>query len=414
MKKLTILAFGLHDNPHGYVGGGWTRTVEIFKRAKNTGVDYVLVETDPTFELPYTTYKLPEFYFSKPTNILKHPILFWKIILKAISIGVKRTRKGDINLILSPVEDFYNVFPAYITSKLTKVPWCATLHLAPLYGLLIDDEKKYTSKLSDLFWKNRYDLHRNIGLSILTALEYYTLYRILRDATQITYGSTIEDLKRIDPKISVIEVFPHIGFPLKEDTNISKSEKQYDAIFAATLKREKGIFDLINAWSLVVQKIKTARLVIVGRGDEKIVAQIYHQIKERKLEKNIEIGCDLSKGITRDEVWSFMKKSCVLIHPSTIDSWSQVILEALSHGIPVITYDTTASRFAYRKCNAVIMVPVGDISGIAENFFLLQNYDKKLSDDATNYAKLYRWADALKSERNAYEKMLKLSQSVNK
>ncbi|WP_404385093.1 glycosyltransferase family 4 protein [Caenispirillum salinarum] len=48
---------------------------------------------------------------------------------------------------------------------------------------------------------------------------------------------------------------------------------------------------------------------------------------------------------SRDELWEgFMKKSDVLVHPTYVDSFGMVVLEALAHGMSVIATDVYALR----------------------------------------------------------------------
>ena len=214
----------------------------------------------------------------------------------------------------------------------------------------------------------------------------------------------------MDERIKTREIDPGYGVDYERIFCIPASkEKVYDAIFAAVLFPEKGIFDVIDAWSIVVERRPSSRLCIVGRGSEETVKEIKTKIKGLNLEDNIFFPYDPLKGAALDELWVLMKKCKILIHPSVLDSWSLVIGEALACGLPVITYDIAPIRYAYGKCSAVFRVPVKDIKGIAEkaleiieNEYLLGEYSYR----ALESVKCYDWDDVVISERKAYENIL--------
>jgi len=102
--------------------------------------------------------------------------------------------------------------------------------------------------------------------------------------------------------------------------------KVFDLLTVGRLSREKGFNTLIEALSNI--KSKNFRLLIIGDGPEK--DNLKRQVKEKKLNKQI-----IFLGAKKD-VDQYFKKSDLFINSSLFEGFPNVVVEALSFGIPVI------------------------------------------------------------------------------
>ena len=419
VRKLTILIFALH-HPYstGYTSGAWVRLLEILKRAKAFNIHYVLTEPSPTFrDRCKVNYESIPVCSNDYEKILGSAF----VMLEATIKGIRRAIKRDIDLIVSPIEAPFCVIPAFVTSLITGIPWTAVIHNVPVYSRLPEDRLSqggYSVSFEDLHQYLKQNKHkgRRTHFVILSTILNYILYKILKTTTIIGVGTAVRDLNIIDKHIRVKEVFPANSIPLNEITKARIEEadesKEYDALFVGGLRSQKGIFDAINAWHLVARKNPSLNLYIVGKEREKgIVKRIEKLIERHNLIDNVHFLFDPLKGAPFvTDVWKSMKKSRILIFPSTIDAWSITVGEALSFGLPVVGYDIFALKHAYGDCEAVIRVPVGDVNQLAAKVMeLLENRRQlsKLGRDALQFVRnYYTWNDVVSAERLIYERLL--------
>jgi len=405
MENLNILIYIPHQDS-GQLGGAQVRTIEVIKRGKKHGINYTVVENKPSFR---NLYNLENVYEINSYGYPKSIISYFKMLIEFLFIGLKRIKRDDIDLIVSPYESPFCVFPAYVTSKLTGTPWTSLLQSVPVYWYITNHEKKYTSKFMDIY--RHLSIHKYHGDNVFfSAITRWLIYKMLRDTKVVAIRSIAKTIQKVDNKLKIIGLYPGYGIDYEKIFAIPNSDiKEYDAIFASALFSGKGVYDVIDAWSIVVKKIPSAKLCIVGRGNEQNAKKINKKIKKMNLETNIFLPYDPLKGASLEELWPLMKKCKILIHPSIIDSWSLVIGEALACGLPVITYDIEPIKEAYGNCPIVFRVNVKDIKNIAiKTLEILKNDNllKEYSIHAMECAKSYDWNNAVIAEKKVYELLL--------
>jgi len=110
--------------------------------------------------------------------------------------------------------------------------------------------------------------------------------------------------------------------------NLNLNLKKTIGIYIGTLKEVKGIEYLINA----LTQIKEANLeiLILGKGPkEKELKKMSNDLKIQNIK--------FLGEITHPKVYEYLKASDMLILPSLSEGLSNVLLEGLSQGIPIIT-----------------------------------------------------------------------------
>lgn len=132
---------------------------------------------------------------------------------------------------------------------------------------------------------------------------------------------------------------------------------RYEGCFCGSLRKNKGIYDLIKIWKLVTHRYPNSRLVIVGDGPE--YSSLLNKMKEMNLAKSIKLMRFISEG----DKFQIMKSSKVFIFPSYEEGWGIAVAEAIACGLDVVLYDIGSYK-SFDKY--VYMVEKANASKMAE------------------------------------------------
>lgn len=123
---------------------------------------------------------------------------------------------------------------------------------------------------------------------------------------------------------NIVDKLPKEMAPLKEKRLVS----------VGRLSPEKGYMDLLKIFKLLHQDHKDWTLDIIGDGKEKDKLEDY--ISKNKLDKFITLHGYRDK----EYIDKVLHKSSLYIMTSHTESFGIVLIEAMSHGIPCIAYDS--------------------------------------------------------------------------
>lgn len=128
--------------------------------------------------------------------------------------------------------------------------------------------------------------------------------------------------------VTNIQVIPNF---LKEYPSHIARLNNLQVIAVGRLSYQKGFERLIDIWKLVVQENSAWNLKIFGSGE--LYFQILDMIKEKGLEKNIEVLNPTSR------IYDELLDSSIFVLTSRYEGLPMVLLEALSCGLPVVSFD---------------------------------------------------------------------------
>jgi glycosyltransferase involved in cell wall biosynthesis len=126
---------------------------------------------------------------------------------------------------------------------------------------------------------------------------------------------------------------PHTYVPADAYNDRIQSAVSSDApryLYVGRLAPEKDIGTLLEAFSRVLQKVPSARMVLVGSGPERDALSA--QSKALHIEGAVDFAGSKDVDGLRDE---YARASCLVL-PSTSEPWGLVVNEALSYGCPVV------------------------------------------------------------------------------
>jgi glycosyltransferase involved in cell wall biosynthesis len=130
--------------------------------------------------------------------------------------------------------------------------------------------------------------------------------------------------------------------------------------FVGRLTRDKGVPELIDAFERVLDRVPSARLLLVGWFDE----------SEDGLSKELRARIDAHPGILRTgfvrDTEPYYRAMDVMVLPTWREGFPNVVLEAAATGIPVVTTLSTGSRDAVVPEVTGLLVPAGYPEAITE------------------------------------------------
>ena len=121
---------------------------------------------------------------------------------------------------------------------------------------------------------------------------------------------------------------------LIEKSDAVSDLKSSNIVSVGRLSPEKGFIDLIEVFSLVHEKYPSWKLNIVGDGEEK--KKILSHIKKYNLDDSVIMHGFLDKnGVSK-----VLSNSSIYVMTSYTESFGIVLLEAFSHGVPCVAFDS--------------------------------------------------------------------------
>ena len=166
---------------------------------------------------------------------------------------------------------------------------------------------------------------------------------------------------------------------------IPYSERQNRIICVGRLTMQKGFDYLIDAWSLISNNYPEWKIDIFGHGE------LEEDLNKMIMYNNLESSIIIHKPTER--IYEEYEYSTIFILSSRYEGFAIVLLEAMSCGVPCISFDCPngPSDIISQGENG-ILVPYADINKLAESieWMIEHNQDRqKMSENARNTAHSY-------------------------
>jgi len=297
-----------------------------------------------------------------------------RIINGALQAPSGPAAAGEKNIVISASDFWQDVLPAFIWKmrKRDQIAWVAYLHLlAPDPRVWFSAQNIFfkISQLVSVFLMRRSDRVFVVNNDIK---KYVARRGLARDKVIVVdNGIHLREIREIAPLYHV---------------------KKYDAIFSGRFHPQKGIFDLLRIWKMVVKRNKDAKLGLIGSGSKAYRSKVIRAVKDARLEAHVELlGF---KG--RAEQIALMKTSRMFVFPSTHESWGIVVAEAMASGVPVVAYNLGFLKDIFR--DGIYLVPLKDSDGFADTIVNILSHPDEAeitAQKALRIVEQYDWEKVL-------------------
>ena len=149
------------------------------------------------------------------------------------------------------------------------------------------------------------------------------------------------------------------------------TEDSFNLICICRYTAGKGHKLLLETFKEVSNQVPNVKLAFVGHGDPGWLKDIVY---EEGLENHVKIFEQ------RSDVFGCIAAADVVVHPSLVDSFSQLVIEAQFIGRPIIAFDIAAAKEQILEGKTGFVVEARDTHAMAEKILLLfQNPELRLN-----------------------------------
>lgn len=197
------------------------------------------------------------------------------------------------------------------------------------------------------------------GIGLFQRLSFWQQRRYLRKVQAIVTLTQADanDWKQKYGRIKVIPNFVHLN-----NTGIYSSNNNKRVIFVGRLEKQKRVFDVLEIWNKVSQKYSDWQLDIYGDGDNRMQLEEFSS----KMNSNIVFHEPTNR------IFDCYRESDLLILTSEYEPFGLVIPEAMSCGLPVISYKSPyGPETIITDGQDGFLVPLGDKELFVERLSLL-------------------------------------------
>jgi glycosyltransferase involved in cell wall biosynthesis len=251
--------------------------------------------------------------------------------IKVINLSVANTLSGIGKISLLKLTKTIGLFASLIYQLLFNRPHLVYVTFAPSGPALLRDS--VLCLITKLFFVRVLIHMHGKGLDKIphASLKFLIAKLVFRNALVICLSPGLSaDLNHFKPKKIFVLANGIIDDPVQPKPEISTS---INLLYLSNLVKTKGILDLLDALEIVSHQYKNWKLHVVGNEADLSVKEITEIINNKKLQNNISVKGPLYGKDKSDQLsWAD-----VLIFPTYNDCFPLVILEAMQHGLLIIT-----------------------------------------------------------------------------
>lgn len=165
---------------------------------------------------------------------------------------------------------------------------------------------------------------------------------------------------------------------------------KYDFVYMARIEKGKGLEylnQILKRISLLISRKVT--IAILGRTDDKYTEKVLEKLLLSSVNSKY-FKVDYL-GWANDEVKkNILPKSAVFLYPSHYDNYPTVVNEALSFGLPCVTWRVPFSKLSYSTTNAVKQVELHNFDKFALAAVYFLNNKEAFSEEAIRFVSSFK------------------------
>jgi glycosyltransferase involved in cell wall biosynthesis len=144
---------------------------------------------------------------------------------------------------------------------------------------------------------------------------------------------------------------------------VNYDEQSFEILFVAGVRFLKGIRDLVEVFKRL--NLPDSKLTIVGGGGDALAY----------VRSNVSENISYVTYLEHNELKLIYQRASVFVLPSYMDSWGQVVVEAMACGLPVIISDNTGSKDIVEPGYNGFVIKVGNQRDLEE--YILYFYSNR-------------------------------------
>lgn len=196
----------------------------------------------------------------------------------------------------------------------------------------------------------------------------------------------------------------HNGLDILKVKSCPKETKTL--IFLGALSKDKGIEDVLRAFSLINKTAAGFQFWIVGKGESNYLQTLKSSAQKLKIDEKTKFW----GYVNEQKKYHLLARASILINPSVREGWGLVVLEAAAMGTPAVGYDVAGLRDSI----------LDDITGVlcdpnpnacAEAVLSLSNDREKyqkFQQNCISWSKKFNWEKSSKESLKLIEKLVNI------
>lgn len=189
---------------------------------------------------------------------------------------------------------------------------------------------------------------------------------------------------------------------IRNKTVFRKSPKHFTLMFAGRFIPAKGVLEVIEAFSKVLQKIH-CQLILAGDGP--LLKEVQDRIRQYGIEKHVIV----TGYLDRKAMWPLYHQADVLLLPTYHgEGFPMVVLEAMANGVGIICSQIRGLADHLQEEVNALFVPPGDPEKLAERIIELLSAHQLLSKMHKANFELSKEFEPVKVARRHLEVMARL------
>ena len=158
--------------------------------------------------------------------------------------------------------------------------------------------------------------------------------------------------------------------------------------YLGRIKKYKSVDHLIKAMPLILERIPSATLKIIGDGDA------LPELQELATSLGVQPHIEFTGHVSHEEKVRLINESWLVVNPSSKEGWGLTVIESNACGVPVVAADSPGLRDSVIHGETGTLYDYGNINHLANAVVeLLQDEGKRafFAKNAHNWAAKWNW-----------------------